>query len=124
MVARFHSRPKSVFYTPCVENGGDLRFAAVFFHERLIDPADVRLFVVGTRDEHDPIGLYALLLAVRQHGFRQSALVHEHPAQSVSRDTILFVTERDQAARALKYFGEKLAAVLAGHRQFDSFDDG
>ena len=57
MVARFHSRPKSVFYTPCVENGGDLRFPAVFFHERLIDPADVRQYLIDAGANSDYLDL-------------------------------------------------------------------
>ena len=87
-----------------IEDGGDFSLRPALGHKRLIDPANVGLLVIGTRNEHDPVGLDALLLTMRQHSLRLSGLVHQHPAQSITRNTTLLVTEGDQAAGTLEYF--------------------
>src|SRR5580704_14399751 len=61
---------------------------------------------------------------MRQQPFRGAGLIYQLPAEAVARRTALAETEPDKALLSGEHLGRELAAVLAGHRALNAFDDG
>ena len=88
-----------------IENIGDLTFRFPPLHEVSVDPADVRPLVIGPRDEHDSVGLNALLFSQFKDALCIAVLVDQHATQSVACCSPLPVAHRDKPTGALKDLG-------------------
>jgi hypothetical protein len=66
-----------------------------FIDEQAVDLADDRHLLRWSWHQHDPVGLQALLLALRQHALGVAVLIDQHAAQPVARGTTLAVAQLD-----------------------------